>query len=113
MTSDPFTEVIPDIYVESALVPWDQAQSGDDVALLEIGFTQPRSERDVALEYRTIIRGAPGSGKSRLLTHLGTLVPKDETGVFIPLQFVRPAEGESLELLSRWLQIAVSSSEPS
>ena len=61
---------------------------------------EPFGELDIALGQRTLIVGAPGSGKSELLREAGRLVPDDESPLLIRCADLEAEAGAPLELLA-------------
>ena len=60
----------------------------------------PFGERDVALGQRTLIVGAPGSGKTELLREAGQLLPQGESAILIRCSELDPVSGEPLSVLT-------------
>ena len=63
-------------------------------------------ESEVALGSRTLLTGAPGSGKTEFLREVAKHVPDDEQALFIRLSSAGFGPAEPGVLLARWIEIA-------
>ncbi|TMC47745.1 MAG: hypothetical protein E6J20_19320, partial [Chloroflexi bacterium] len=103
-----------EMYVDSVLVVvTDQTEPdlGDfaDALLAEAGLRSRLTETQVAeFGRRTVIVGAPGSGKSLLLRRLGELAPAAESPVLIRLRTVEQTVGDPIDLLEQWVSLGES-----
>jgi SIR2-like domain len=89
-------------YVENVLVA-ESSLDEEDVSLF-LARLKVFSEDDLALGGRSVIVGAPGSGKTQLLRYIATKIPKDEFAVLIPLSEVRVRPMAFESLLEQWTQ---------
>ena len=88
-------------YVPNVLVPFGEGDPRAAAWMAELGENVV-TESDVASGSRTVIRGAPGSGKTQLLQEVSRLAPRDEIVVFISLSRLQPLGGDPAVLLERW-----------
>jgi HEAT repeat protein len=99
-------------YVSALLLVADENRpsSGFTEALLaEAGMRELVTEQDIAsIGRRTVIEGAPGSGKTLLLRRIGELVPASESPVVIALRDVRDTVGTPESLLVDWARLGQS-----
>ena len=69
---------------------------------------EPVTERDVASGHRTIIVGAPGTGKSAMLGHVAAAATADRPALIIRMADVRIAAGGAHATLAAWARDARS-----
>lgn len=80
----------------------------DELAAAILGestIPAPVSEVEVTRGHRTLVVGAPGSGKTELLTAVGEAVPADEDALLIRLRDVPTAPGAALTVLAGWAKV--------
>lgn len=101
MTRDP---QLPVGYIDNVLSSHGQRiDEGERLVALVLGTESSQrlyGEQDVALGQRTVIVGAPGSGKSELLRKAGELVPPSEFPVLINCARLDPQAGDGLKVLT-------------
>jgi hypothetical protein len=102
---------LPFGYVANVLVPHGREVSESDrLASLILGVADgpaPLGEADVALGQRTVVVGAPGSGKSELLKRAGALAPGDEQALLIRCSQLDLIAGEAITVLTRMAETGV------
>ncbi|MGN6869283.1 MAG: SIR2 family protein [Solirubrobacteraceae bacterium] len=104
----------PDLYVPAELR--DRAAPFDDHDEIRATFgiptsvppREPVSEDDVAAGHRTLLVGAPGSGKSELMRQVAHTARPDRPALLIRLADVRLAAGSAEATLLAWSQMARS-----
>jgi hypothetical protein len=69
---------------------------------LALGMIDLVEESDLLALDRCLIRGAPGTGKTSLLRHLGDLASAEETPIYIPLRSLEAAVGDPAAILCMW-----------
>jgi hypothetical protein len=83
-----------------------------EVGLFELAGSRPRlravSEGDVASGHRTLIVGAPGTGKTELLRHVAEAASADRPALLISMADVRIAAGGARATLLAWAEAARS-----
>jgi SIR2-like domain len=104
-TPEPESDVL---YVPADLRDRTQPVEEAELAsgLFELPGSQPRlravSERDVETGHRTLIVGAPGTGKTELLRHVAEGASADRPALIIRMADVRIAAGDARATLAAW-----------
>lgn len=99
------TRILPYGYIGNVLYERGQRiEESDRIAawILDTSYgPEPFGEADIAQGQRTLIIGAPGSGKSELLRKAGELVPRDEFPVLIRCADLEPQAGDAAIILEK------------
>ena len=98
---------VPTVLMERGVAGFDEAERFAAVFLGNASGPKPLGEIDVALGQRTLIVGAPGSGKSELLREAGSLVPEDESAVLIRCAEMQVEPGDASSILTSWARRGV------
>lgn len=93
---------VPTVLVEHRVARLDESERLAAVFLGKASGPEPLGEIDVALGQRTLIVGAPGSGKSELLREVGSRVPEDESAVLIRCAEMQVEPGDASTILASW-----------
>lgn len=104
-----FADTTDEDYTPNRIVPFEESTSELSAKFqMALGRIEPDTERDLAMKHRTVVRGAPGAGKTQLLRRVGYLAPSPETPVLVRLgrlsvdaDRLSSPEGREVELL-RW-----------
>jgi energy-coupling factor transporter ATP-binding protein EcfA2 len=93
---------VPTVLVEHGAAELDESERLAAVFFGKASGPEPLGEIDVALGQRTLIVGAPGSGKSELLREAGSRVPEDESAVLIRCAELQVESGDASTILGSW-----------
>lgn len=101
------TSVTPDAgYVPNVLiVAEDEEKDATTASMISWGFGHSLDEGSITETQRTVVVGAPGSGKSSLLRRVGELVPPDEIPILVPLRSVPVLPASAAKQLERWASV--------
>ena len=91
---------IPNVLLQHSSTRTDESDQLAAAILGRAYGSKPFGELDVAFGQRTLIIGAPGSGKSELLREVGGLVPASEQAVLIRCAELEAASGDALSVLA-------------
>ena len=98
---------VPTVLVEHGVAGPDESERLAAIFLGNASGPEPLGEIDVALGQRTLIVGAPGSGKSELLREAGSRVPEDESAVLIRCAEMQVESGDASTILASWARRGV------